>query len=168
MTPFTVRLTFSEIALAHQVAGQRMILALKNKQSSRFGAVDGLSNDRLRMDLVGCLGEQAVAKACNRYWSPAAGEIGVIDVGELLEVRSISNPDHSLILHTSDSDDLPYVLADVSGVPVVHIRGWIAGKDGKHEKFWCDPSTGRPAYFVPQSQLRQFDELLEQMAGVSA
>jgi hypothetical protein len=168
MTPFTVRLTFSEIALAHQVAGQRMILAMKNALVGKYGAVNDVSNDRANLDILGCLGESAVAKACNYYWSPQVGEVGQVDVGGKVEVRSVSKAHYRLILTKDDNDELPYVLADVSETPFIRIRGWIMGRDGKHEKYWQDPGNGRWSYFIPQADLHPFSKLLEQMAGVSA
>jgi hypothetical protein len=39
------------------------------------------------------------------------------------------------------------------------LHGWCYGSEAMDEKYWADPARGRPAYFVPQSQLRSMESL---------
>lgn len=109
-------------------------------------------DDRWSMDIESAASEAAVAKALNLYWSPG-GVRATADVGDLVQVRWSSRPNARLILHNEDTDLQPFVL--VTGtVPNFAVVGWILGSEGKQEKYWSDPGTGRPAYFVPQDELK--------------
>lgn len=76
------------------------------------------------------------------------------------QVRASRRSNGDLILHKTDGDDDRFVL--VTGQTLQwKVVGWIKGRDGKQERFWNDPVGGRPAYFVPQSELRPIEELIE-------
>lgn len=63
-------------------------------------------------------------------------------------------------MHRDDVGDPPhhyFVLA--RGVfPTFNLVGWLLGKEGKKERYWTDPNTGRPAFFVPDYKLTLFPE----------
>jgi hypothetical protein len=109
--------------------------------------------------VAACLGELAVAKAFNLFCSGSVGNKEAVDVGDILEVRSSARTNARLILHPKDKDDFPFVLVDVSTAPIIHLRGWIMGRDGKQRKYWTDPAGGRPAYFISESHLRPMADL---------
>lgn len=156
----TVRLSLSEIQIAYAVAGQRAVYNMKVGAQHRHGASQGLDSDVL--DIIGCRGEMAVAKALNLFWSGAVGNYSAADVGGFVEVRSAMQPGHSLILHPDDRDEAPFVLCYVTRKPEIELLGWLWGRDGKAQRYWSDPSgKNRPAFFVPQRELRPMPELIE-------
>lgn len=146
-----ITLTESEIALAYTVAGQRQAQNLAAGRRDRYGAgVGGFG-----LHVLGCLGEIALAKAFDRYWSGNVGGLKAADVGSL-QIRSTDHPNGKLILHPADRDDDRYFLARVAGA-AVDIVGYIVGRDGKQPAYWVEPSAWRPnirpAYFVPTEAL---------------
>lgn len=122
------------------------------------GRAKGLSHaynfkgtDQWSMDIEAAAAEASVAKYLNLFWSPG-GVRANADVGDLVQVRWSPRPSARLILHNEDNDDQPYVL--VTGeVPNFVIVGWLLGREGKNQRYWNDPGTGRPAYFVGQDSL---------------
>lgn len=152
-----VTLTWPEMLTAYQVSAQRRLMALQGKFKPRYGAPEFIGADE--MDLFACRAEMAVAKGLNLYWSGGVGEFDV-DVGGLVEVRSIARPGLSLIVHPKDKWWCPFVLVDASNPPHMKLVGWVFGSDAQDERFWSDPSNkNRPAYFVPQSELNPISEL---------
>lgn len=155
-----IRLTWAEMQLAYLIAGQRRIMNMKKGLGGRYGAPEGEGSEEL--DLVAARGEMAVAKALNLYWTGTVGDYGAIDVGGHVEVRSRTKHWHSLILHPSDKDHLPFVLADCSNPPDIRLAGWLYGHEGKKEMFWSDPSgKNRPAFFVEPKHLHPMDDLVQ-------
>ena len=153
----TVRLTDSEFNLCGVVGTLRSIAAFK--RHGRYGAPSGEGS--YEMHTIGCTGECAVAKYFNLYWPPAIGEFGGVDVGGILQVRASARSDRRLMLHRTDHDDMPFVLALSHALPDVMLRGWAYAREGKRPDFWEDPLGWRPAYFVPHEVLRPIDELME-------
>ena len=158
-----VTLTYAEMQSAYNVGVQRVIYAMKSGLNNKYGA--GRFESDIAIHLNGCAAEMAVAKGLNMFWSGGVGDLNSIDVGGKVEVRSISRINDSLIIHPSDKDGLPYVLCyNESGTPRFNLLGWIWGKQGKEERFWRDPQgTNRHAFFVPQIELFDCEELAEQI-----
>lgn len=162
MTPYVdVQLTWLEIAHAARCGEMRHIHSRIRQSSNRYTA-DWSEGKSWNIDVLGACGECAVAKATGRYWSgmgtgydPTADDV----VG--LQVRHTVLPTGRLILHPADPDETPFVL--VTGTdPVFRLQGWIFGREGKRPEWFEDPQgSGRPAYFVSQSELRPMPELLE-------
>jgi len=143
-----IKLTPAEMLIAAQVGIQRQVQNLKNGAKPAYGA--GRDND-WQLNIEGALGEMALAKFLGVYWD-GKGEMRDPDVGNV-DVRTTPKPNNRLILHTADPDDRRfYLLTGYNGEYIV--RGSIMGWEGKHDKYWTDPGTGRPAYFVPQQALK--------------
>jgi hypothetical protein len=154
-----VTLTWPEMMTAYHVASQICLMNMKACIMPRYGAPEGDGSEEL--SIVSARGEMAVAKGLNLYWSGSVGDYSAVDVGGLVEVRTITTGHHRLILHPGDRDWAPYVLVDASYQPEMRLVGWIYGKDGKDQKYWSDPSgKNRPAFFVPQNKLRPMAELV--------
>lgn len=153
-----VELTWRDIHIAGGVAVSRAVNAIARGRRDRFGLThDG--NLGADMEWMGCIGEMAVSKFTNRFW--AAGlEIDRVDATDY-EVRTVGETRKRLILHPTDHDDLPYISAFVSRVrlPLVILRGFVLGRDGKRQEWWTDPGTGRPAFFVPTDRLLPMAEI---------
>lgn len=151
-----IQLTHSEIMQAAIVGVMRGVSAMKNNRLPRYGATD---DNAWQISIQGAIGEFALAKALDRFWHNACGTPEAGDVGDL-EVRTISKPNHRLIVHPQDADDAPFFLIHVDGCQC-EIKGWLYGSEAKQDQFWTDPGTGRPAFFVPQHQLKTFGEFNE-------
>jgi hypothetical protein len=153
-----VTLSYAEIQIAYAVGSQRQVYGMKSGSAHRHGAA-GLEH-AIAFDLIGSSGEMAVAKALNLYWGIEMNNT-TIDVGGMVEVRTVTRDDKRLILHKDDKADLPYVLVcNKLKTNEFWLKGWIFGKEGMLEEYWADPQkTNRHAYFVPDSKLRPIEEL---------
>lgn len=148
-----VTLTWMEQMFAAYVGSLRRIKAINERLSEPYSTPKG---DLWGNDIESSGAEMAVAKALGLYWTAARGIDAAGDVSGL-EVRSTKYPTGRLIVHKADKDDAPFVL--VRGVfPTYEIVGWITGRDAKAEAYWF-AGDGRPAYFVPEEDLADLDEL---------
>src|SRR5262245_22339441 len=146
-----VRLTWREVHMAGVVAVSRTVDNLSRGLHDKRGLAYEDMGDGFHW--LGAIGELAVAKYRNRYWDPLVR--GAIDVDDV-EVRAVGHRSRRLILHDDDDDGMPFILAvvDRSRLPLVTLRGWIMGSDGKQARWWQDPTGGnRYAFFVPHAQL---------------
>jgi len=149
-----VKLTLSELLIGANVGIMRHTQNLKHGRQPTHGA--GRDN-AWQKHISGALGEMAVANALDRYWSGALGDLRAADIGDRVEVRTTPYGNGKLILHKTDPDDHWFFL--VTGRDGVYIvRGFLQAAAGKKDKYWLDPGTGRPAYFVPQADLRPVAE----------
>lgn len=143
---FETRLSYDEIVQGSIAGILRQLENLRDKRKAAHGC--GSEND-WQIHIEGCLGEMALAKHLGVYWSK--GSFRGDDV-QNLQVRTRSRHTYDLILHRDDPDDKRfYLVTGVNGRYQIH--GWILGRTGKQEKFWSDPAKGRPAFFVPKSEL---------------
>jgi hypothetical protein len=110
---------------------------------------------------MSAISEMAWAKHVNKFWMGSIGDYDRSDVDDFFEIRSVSivKKDSSLIMHDDDKDEKPYILGLV-GMEYVDFVGWLWGREGKQQKFWCDKGrNGRPAFFVGQEFLRPIEAL---------
>ena len=143
-----IKLTLAEIQIAAQVGIQRQLQNLKNGACPAYGA--GNRND-WQLHVEGAMGEMALAKHLGVYWD-GKGKMRAPDVGEC-DVRTRSKHSYELIVHDRDNDDrYIYLLTGTNGDYRLH--GGIYARDAKQKRYWKDPAGGRPAYFVPQSDLQ--------------
>ena len=149
-----VLLTWPEVLLAAHVGVARRVDSLRNNRKPAYGCTIEGAWDR---DIEGACGEIAVAKALGIYWSGMGGDLKV-DVGPY-QVRQTGRANGCLLLHHKDDDDKQFIL--VTGHPPrMRIAGWIFAGDGKRKQWRKDPTgEGRPAWFVPQSALKDFATL---------
>ena len=103
-------------------------------------------------DVEGAAAELAVAKALNRYWCGLDGSDRLVGDVDGCQVRHSRRPNASLILHSRDLDDQRFILV-VGSMPVLTVKGWLWGGEGKVDRFWRR-DVPRPAYFVPAGELR--------------
>lgn len=123
---------------------------MQNMRSGRKNCY-GAGNDKAwQMHIEGALGELAFAKHLGAYYA-GVGVFRGADVGDH-EVRTRSSHSYDLILHPDDRDDACFWLLTGS-LGNYRLHGWIKGIDGKADRFWSDPAGGRPAYFVPKTEL---------------
>lgn len=144
----TVKLTYAEMQVAATVGIQRYLQNLKLKTEPAYGAEDNTAASGL--DVLGCIGEMAVAKYFNKYWSGAVGNYQAADV-DRYQVRSTMYRAGRLILHRED-DPCIFILVIITH-NLCKLAGWIHADDGRDEKYWKDIGNGRPAFWVPQNDL---------------
>ena len=75
-----VRLSYAEMLLAVQIAGQQQVQNFKQGRKARYGAANDFGS-AVGLCLTGVLGEMAVAKALNKFWTGNVGQHGTTDVG---------------------------------------------------------------------------------------
>lgn len=146
-----VRLTWAECEQAVIAGGHRRIRRLRagTGEAHRWG-YKGEDNWTAHIEAVGS--EIAVAKAIDRYWFDDSAPDYDGDVGSGVQVRHTTRNDGRLIVHKEDSDEQFFWL--VRGqLPVFDVAGFLLGAHAKQDDWWCDPGTGRPAFFVPASAL---------------
>lgn len=155
-----VTLSWFEIAMAGQVALQRVLFNLERGVREKHGAVSELGG--FDYHFAGCIGELATAKHCNYYWTGGVGNFTVRDVGGQLQVRARTRASYELPLHPEDKDEDIFVLAHVvaASLPRVRLSGWLRGQEGKQPQFWKDLGNGRPAFFVPIERLGSMADLV--------
>jgi hypothetical protein len=162
-----IKLTESEILLACNAASQRFASAAALGRKRNHGGYAFSLDDHV----CGCLGELAVAKQYNRFWSGTVGEIRAKDVGTL-QVRATYRLNGCLILHQEDADEDPFFFVVVmGGGAACDLKGWIIGREGKDKaRYWrdVDPAHGivHAAYFVPAGDLKAPPEQRAKLAAV--
>lgn len=149
-----VKLAWSEVLMASIWACFRVV------QSNKLGC-DNLGVDIEKnvwqYNVMGCIAETAFAKHRKTYYNASIGDYKAADVDDFYQIRSTPMSYKSnacLTLHKWDNPDQPYILALV-GIDRVEFVGWLYGADGQQEKYWCDRwNQNRPAYFIPQTDLK--------------
>jgi hypothetical protein len=154
-----VSLTWTEQLFAAQAGVMRRMSAISRNRSEPHQTP---RTDLWGIDIESCGAEAAVAKTLGKYWVAVVDNTQVLD-GDVsgVEVRSTVLKDGRLIVHNRDRDDAPFVLARGS-FPNYEIAGWIFGRDAKQDQYIFS-GDGRPAFFVPASELRPIHELAQQL-----
>jgi len=145
-----IGLTTTEIMQGALVGVMRQVQNIRDRRQDKYGA----SNSKgWQLHIEGALGEMALAKFLDLYWG-GVGTFRGSDVGKSQQVRTRSRHNYELMLHPDDDDEQTYwLLTGTNGTYRVH--GWLRGADGKKDHYWKDPAGGRPAFFVPQSDLNK-------------
>ena len=155
MNKYTVTLTPSEMLLAAHAGIMRQVENVKLGRVPSHGVKQEHAWTR---HIEGCMGEYALAKYLNIYWS-GKGNLGDYDVGNMIDVRTAQKEHYRLILHPEDQDNrIFWLLCGIHGT--YHVKGWILGERGKKQEYWADPAGGRPAYFVPDAALNAPEDYL--------
>jgi len=141
-----IKLTMYEIMMAANIGVMRQVENIKNNSQQRYGAD---SETDWQKHIESAMTECVMAKYKNVFWCKRGRKEP--DVGDF-EVRASQRPDARLIVHKDDFDDRQYwLVTGKNGVYQVH--GYMLGSQAKCLKYWVDPGTKRPAFFVPQADL---------------
>jgi hypothetical protein len=147
-----VKLTLCEMLMACVVGITRNLHNIKDKTPHAYGAND---SNNWQINIEGALAECALAKALNVFWS--SGKKRAPDVG-IDDCRCTPCESGHLIIHREDDSKRKYYLLTGRNGKY-NIRGWMRGEDAQDEKYWGDKANNnRPAFFVPQSDLRPFEK----------
>jgi hypothetical protein len=149
-----VVLSSVQMLMAAQVGCFIQVNAIKNKYQDR------IPNQKRRLqwdnNIVGQMGEYAVCIALNRTYRGDIQSFRGADVDDFIQVRSSANPQMSLTLYEMDNPDHLYVLV-VGDAPNLIVVGSMWGHEAKQDKYWRESGVLRPAFFVPQADLKPFD-----------
>jgi len=144
----------------YEISRAALVGVSRNVEAMRKGCKNRLPiNDEWNAHILGALGECAFAKGTHRYWNGSVNTFKGSDIGANIQVRTRSKHNYDLIVRRDDRDDDIFVL--VTGGPnMFMIHGWILCADAKQERYIQNYGFHGAAYFVPQSELRQIDELI--------
>lgn len=147
-----VTLTRAQVSAAERIGKKREQIATSLGWAHNYGFNGRYPNEP---HMAGAAAEQAVALCIGVEWKPSLEpDKQTGDVGKA-QVRSTPRVTGSLILHDDDPDEAPFIL--VTGKrPNLVVRCWCYGREGKLPEYWRT-DTGRPAFFVPQRSMRDFE-----------
>ena len=150
-----VKLTRHELRAAANSGIERPLDGIGKNRTQLYGA------DKRKMEwqnnIIGSIGEYAVAKYLNVYWEPATsiqclddlpGDVGVY------QVRATQWPQGSLLIVTKDKPDAVFILATVE-LNIVTLQGWLYGHEGKSVGEFKENDT----YWIQQNMLHKMASL---------
>lgn len=126
-----VTLLHGEMLIAAEAGLFRRSFHMKRGSTGRYG-IDNTATGLYEADIVSCQCELAVAKFLNLYPHLVVADLTSPDVGFLVEVRSIIEPNRNLIVHDADKNHAPFVLVYPAG-RVFTLIGWSFGREAKTE-----------------------------------
>jgi hypothetical protein len=158
-------LTLEQLNEANKIGTLRQAIA-ERRGSRDFAGFSGgrATNQR------GARCELAAAKILGVPWNvPVSTDFARInavnDVGGY-EIRSTALPNGCLVIREKDRDEAAFVLAVEDQHPMpgftsyrVRLVGWAFAGDAKRGEFRRAPNGHRPAWFLPQRELRPLHEL---------
>jgi len=121
----------------------------------RFGA------KALQVHLLGAAGEMAVASYMGlkeHLYTEKEAKRGSDDLPGGIDVKTRSKSRYDLIVQKYENPSKKFVLVTIENQQTL-LHGWCYGHEAMDERYWADPARGRPAYFVPQSELRSMESL---------
>lgn len=131
-----------------------LVARTRYSESRKMGLIEKtyLENSS-EVDEIGAAGELAVAKYLGLYWYAGVNTFHGPDIEPNIQVRTVKNINHSLIIRPADSKEHVYYLV-LNQTPKFTILGWTYGKIVCRDVFWKAPNGGPGAWFIPQSELR--------------
>tara|TARA_Y100000310_G_C20666017_1_gene807534 strand:+ start:500 stop:988 length:489 start_codon:yes stop_codon:yes gene_type:complete len=155
-----VTLSGAEMVIAADAGVLRQVSAIRDRRSD-FYRDDGGGQNKWQAHILGCLGEFALAKHLDIFWSGTVGQVHLPDVGPFeVRTRAPSRFGNDLTLTQRDHTHRKYILV-VSTPPVFILHGWIYGREGVVPKYkHPGPVRGETLFYVPPSDLRPLNTLM--------
>lgn len=145
-----VTLHWYEVSMAAHVGNMRRTEQIK---TGNFRPTYAPNHDEWTTDQDAACAELALAKLLHTYWAGTVNSFKLPDV-DAVQVRHTSLAAGCLIVRSNDNDDDLFVL--VTGrAPDFNVVGCILGREAKQEQWLRNPNGVNPAWFVPQSALRE-------------
>jgi hypothetical protein len=83
---------------------------------------------------------------------------GSADLPPNIDIKTRSRHYYDLIVQLDESPDKILVLVTIEN-RITLIHGWIKASDAMKDQWKKDPAGGRPAYFVPKTELHSLSLL---------
>ncbi len=115
----------------------------------------------LQAHLLGAAGEVAVASYLglqHGLFQEKEAKRGSADLPGNIDVKTRSRSSYDLIVQRQSDPNKKFVLVTIENQKTL-LHGWCYGEEAMQDRFWADPARGRPAYFVPKSELRSMESL---------
>jgi hypothetical protein len=156
-----VTLTRYELDITAFVGKRRELVYREGHLPRGKGSSADNPDQAMRNNIRGAQSEFAASIALNLYWRPSIGDRRQPDVGGYVEVRSIEEQNHRLVVKKSDllkcHPSTPFVLVYTTWSEQFVVIGWCAA--GRALEVG-EPNTDRdPLYFVNQASLEHLDLL---------
>jgi hypothetical protein len=161
--PVKITLGPEQLALAEAEAHRRQLQNESRGLRGRNKAPDK-GEKALKMHLLGCIGEVAVADylGLQEHLFKAQSPVpGAADLPGNIEVKTRSKHNYDLLVQISDDPNKIFVLTTHEGGEATHIVGWIRGQDAMRKGWIREFVRGRPCYAIPQSELRPPETIVE-------
>lgn len=116
----------------------------------------------LRMHLLGCLGEVAVAELLGmqeHLFQAESAVRGAADLPGNIEVKTRSKHNYDLLIQLDDDPNKIFVLVTHEGGNTTQVWGWICGRDAARKEWIREFVRGRPCYAVPQKALNPIESI---------
>jgi hypothetical protein len=160
LMPLTFAFTPDQRQRARSEAFRRQAL---NEKQGRKGRNNGAENGELalRHHLLGAAGEMAVAVMLgmeDKLYQETEAQRGSFDLPPNIDIKTRSKHRYDLIVQLDESPDKILVLVTIEN-RITLIHGWIKARDAMKEQWKKDPAGGRPAYFVPKTELHSLSLL---------
>jgi hypothetical protein len=114
----------------------------------------------LQVHLLGAAGEVAVASYLglkHELFKEKEARRGSDDLPGM-DIKTRSKHSYDLIVQRNENPDQRFVLVTIEDQKTL-LHGWCYGEEAMQDRFWADPARGRPAFFMPQSELRFMESL---------
>ena len=131
----------------------------KGLKGRNGGPADG--NKALLFHKLGAAGELAVADYLHLrefLYQETEAKRGSFDLPPNIDVKTRSRHDYDLICQLDEKPGKTLVLVTIQN-KITLLHGWIKSEDAMQEQWNKDPAHGRPAYFVPSSELHSLVDL---------
>lgn len=149
-----------EFALAVHAATNRFITQANKDARGGHRDPEQQAAKRMTNDILGAMGEIAVAKAYGRYFVPRLNVFhNKSDLFDDIEVRAAPIQNGSLILRDNDPDFRRYLLVIVDELRC-SLRGWCYGYEREELGTLRDPNNMGAAHFIPQNKLHKMQDLI--------
>jgi hypothetical protein len=156
MNRWTYKLDKHEMEVAYYVGRLRCLTAQDDDSTDDTG-IHKSFEVRVMQNVNACIAEIAVSRMLNSSWTAMAWKQP--DVGGFIEVRSITNPTHNLVVRAFDKDKSPMVLVLVNENLCI-AKGWEFVYTIKEVGIY-DDSKGLPYWRTKSGyKLREMNELL--------
>jgi hypothetical protein len=160
LMPLTFAFTPGQRQRARAEAFRRQSL---NEQQGKKGRNNGAEKGELalRHHLLGAAGEMAVAVILgmeDQLYQETEAKRGSFDLPPNIDIKTRSKHYYDLIVQLDESPDKILVLVTIEN-RITLIHGWIRASDAMKEQWKKDPAGGRPAYFVPKTELQSLSTL---------
>jgi len=145
-----VELTYQEMVLGCTVGLTRHTESVAKRRTPHFP--EKFPDQMLLSHQLGACAELAFCKLVDRFYSPTVNTFKAPDIGDDIEVRWSNNGR----LKVRPDDVNVYCVAMSGNLPRFVYHGWMWSEDAKRDEWKADPNGwGKPAYFVPNDQLRR-------------